>query len=319
MSVLAGYRALTARDFNASRFGAFGALRRQKVMLAKRPVQRLFFLGLAREKYLELEVVTSKHQTERGAVTAQVHCFSLTGRKIPVASEIAEQRFFADCIGEEAVQRLWVRRPRRAVFALVSFTRTTRGKRIGVAGKLRLAREKAPTPVQDELLASRDRLALEKCLRVAKQRGDRRMGRKLLARLIYLWQCDTHRRELAALEDAERLYTKGLFRPTGDHVGCGKNGTAFTYRDFVAGDPPQNVPLSKWILHEAKLLVSELRRVGANMIWLQDGAVRPELLLAACAAAALGGFSLEGTAENSDVGLGWLTAFEVRSIYVRCS
>jgi len=319
MSVLAGYRALTARDFNASRFGAFGMLRRQKVMLAKRPLQRLFFLGLAREKYLELEVVTGKRQIERGAVTARVHCFSLTGRKIPVSPEIAEQRFFADCIGEEAVQRLWVRRPPRAVFALISFARTTRGKRIGVSGKLRLAREKALTPALDDLLASRDRLALEKSLSAAKQRGNRQIGRKLLARLIYLWQCDTHRRELAVLEDAERLYTRGLPLPAGDHTRCDKDPRAFVYRDFVVGEPPRNLPLSKWVLHEAKLLVGELRRVGADTIRLQDGPVCPELLLPACAAAALGGFSLEVDGEHSGVGSGWLTAFEIRSIYARYS
>ena len=309
MSTLAGYRPLTARDFHAAKLGLFGFLKSQKILITRRPVQRLFFLGFAAKKYIDLKVVTRGPNTERGAVVATVRCFTLFGREIVLPRAVAEQHFFADSADSLAGQRLWVCRPPGAVFALVTFARTTRRQRIGFAGRLTLKSGKTDLLAAEGVAVSRDRTALETALDTARLKTDRNTGRSLLARLIYLWQDGVHMQELAVLEDAEKLVATGLEAVA--TVQGGNSAKLYTYDTPLTGPVRSGLPLPKWLQHEARVLEQAVRAAGAGVIEVSGPFCSGEIALASTLAAAYGGFSVRGGPCALTVKLDWLNAAEI--------
>jgi len=313
MTALFGYRDLTKWDFNMSRFGGFGLRRQQQILLTRRPVQRLFFLGFAPEKFLDLEVVTSGSNSERGVVLASVRCFTLLGTELLLPPDMAQQKFFADTLNEASPQRLWVRRPKRGVFALVSLMRTTKGKHVGVKGRLALGRAKTERGQTVDVLASRDRLALEAALDFARVSADRDEGRRILARLIYLWQFDHHRRELAILEDVEKLISSPIKLPDIRQETLLSNKT-YIYSLPISGEMNKNVSPSKWLLHEASVLARCMVQNRQGLIMIKGQNRSLSMLITAQLAAEATGSKVDANVNNFETDISWLTDVEAKGL-----
>lgn len=229
--------------------------------------------------------------------------------------EFRRQYFFADKLTDVTAQRLWVKRPKRAVYALVSLTRTTNGKRIGVTGNMKLHRAASQASSVESVLDSRDRLALERVVAGSRDRADRGAGRRALARLIFLWQSNRHIRELAVLEDAEQMVRfgiDGLVAPNDRQI----SGIKYQYCEPLTGARAQSVPLSKWLRHEAWVLANVARECGSDTIEIVGPFCQPEVWLAAQLAAYSGKLALAELPSPPDAGLPWLSAAEIAAFVV---
>jgi hypothetical protein len=313
VTALAGYRALRKRDFRWSQLGLFGAFRSQKVLLTRKPVERVFFLGLGDEKYLELEAVTNRPVCERAALAAEVRYYSLLGKELEVETPLAKQDFFADSHGRQSPQRLWIKRPKGAVFARVSLQRAVKERRIGIEAKLKLVRATASILDVSEIETCRDQAALIRSLASAKKAGDRQAGKLLLSRAIFLWQRADHARELALLLDTEQL----LERSRGNMPCPGANTTIMQYDRALSGVSPDGVSLSKWAGFEAELIKAELVKQRADGLRI-DVSAGPSAILPARLLAQ------EGVSVSCDMplatvikpaGFEWISDCEYKALY----
>jgi len=284
-------------------------------------VRRLFFLGFAPLKFFDLEIVTSRAGGERKAVSATVRYFTGFGREIGGQHRLAYQQFFADDCDKIKPQRIWIERPKGAAFALVELTRTPRGRRIGIAGRVKLTTASADMLRPANIETCRDRVQLERALSEALKAADRALGRRLLARLIYLWQLPEHRQALAVLDDADQLMRSGFpVQASSDPIRSGEATVCF---DTLCTRPlGVNVPLSKWLAHEAALVVRKGQQVSAGSIQVPAGEDYLERYMIARLASSASGWpceEMDASAVTTGANLGWLKADEIKIFLARMS
>lgn len=255
MTALQGYRELGRRDFAASRLAVFGMLGHQKIVLKKRAVRRLFALSAGGPRYLDISFVTDAREMARGAVDVTIRYRGLrgVGLRRPVV-----HRLFADPAPEAGVQRLWLDPPKGAVFAEVSFARATRGLKIALDGRLKLARADSRPGIEDfdSIVASRDLTAMGFLLEDLMATQDRTRGRALLARMCFLSHDPAFARSLASLDDAERILA---FGPNDAAPTAPLGQGVFTYSQLHLGENLKRLPLGKALRREARCLVRDLR------------------------------------------------------------
>lgn len=316
MIELVTYRVLGKIDFALSRFAAFGLWKPERIILPRRPLRRLFFLGRAQLRCLHMEIMTGRKASERGAVSATVRYFTVFGRELTAEQKFVHQSFFADEASQLSPQYLWVKKPKGAAFALVELARTLNQSRIGFAGRIKLisVREGDVEPV--DIDTCRDRTRLEISLEQAYLRADRDAGRQLLCRLIFVWQAVEYQQALAVLNDAEQLLKFGFStRFSTDFVQ--NNGVSFEYGALFSGTMPRDMPILKWLKHEAALLEQALQHEAAAEIKIIQGDnLMVRSLVGKAAATACGlEFVLEAPMvdkENSNVG--WLNVNELSDL-----
>jgi len=313
MTSLAGYRTLAKRDFTFSQFGAFGIGGAEKIKLTRRPIRRLFFVGASPLKFMDMEIITTKPAAEREAVTVTLRYFTVFWRELVVDTQMAQQHFFADEYSEVSPQRLWVRRPKGAVFTLIELARNPTEERIGVEGRLKLSAVHRQPEEPLNIETCRDRVLLEMRLHQAREAADRGTGRRVLARLIYLWQLPEHQQALEVLDDADRLM----------HVGFSHNNIArFTktnnvnlkYEALFAKPATLDLPLSKWLTHEIALLAQMVQNTGADRIEVTNGNNYMERHTVATLVAKLCGLKLtvgKGLGNDVNSHLGWINSKEI--------
>jgi len=310
VTVFADYRALTKADFIASSIGGFGFWSAHKIRLTRRALKRLFWLGFGGAKYFDLHVATSRDEAERAAVAVTICYYSSFGRKL---SE-KKQFLFADTMADLDVQRVWLRSERRAVFAQVAITRLGADPCIGLEGRLKLSAQGELKLHPRDVATSRDRAALEHTLTLAVEDNDRTYGRALLARLIYLWQGEVHVRDLQVLADADLLVAHGMRL---DHAkkrdGLRGSGT-FLYEGFCNGFLPDRVPLSKWLRLEIALLNAAVLAAKVETIEIGLGSHSEVRAVAASIVAKQLGLRLQVSEGSSRLGLGWLSASELKAL-----
>lgn len=220
MTILEGFRTASAREFALSRFSAFGAFGHQRVLLARRPVRRLFAMPFGIACFIDVAFVTNADQIAPGVVDVEIRYFGF-GRGISETSTI--HRLFADPISEVRPQRVWLDPPKGAVFAVVSFSRAQRGLKVGLDGRLKLIRATIrPDATQlEQVMETRDLTAMTMVLEALIRASDSQRARQLLGRMIYLGQDASHERMLESLDDAERILK---FGPSPSSVGGAASG-----------------------------------------------------------------------------------------------
>jgi len=312
MSSLTGYRTLQKRDFQASDLGAFGLFGHHKVMLARKPVKRLFYIGFARQKFIDLQIVTAANKAERAAVTALVRYFDIFGREIEVDGRVQYQEFFADPADKVETQRLWIERPKGAVFALLRMQRAVKKRRIGLDARLVLQKREPRSLSDGEVLATRDRKELEDALAAARYTQDRAIAQLVFKRLIFLWQDPAHIQDHFLMMEASELvleFHQLLGKKVPFFEGEDKE---YQYDQALSLPYLPEVSVRKWCRYEAQLLADTVKQQGAGKIVVPAEA--PEtLLLPALYARAERGISLEAQ-RKIDNPIGWISAREIRRL-----
>lgn len=277
MTALPGYRELGRRDFAASRLAAFGLVGHQKIVLKKRPVRRLFALPARGPRYLDISFVTDAREMARGAVDVTIRYRGLrgVGMRRPVL-----HRLFADPAHDAGVQRLWLDPPKGAMFAEVSFARATKGQKIALDGRLKLARADSRPGIEDfdQVVASRDLTAMGFLLEDLMAEQDRTRGRALLARMCFLSHDPAFARSLQSLDDAERILA---FGPNDGAPGVPLGQGVFTYDRSHLEENLAALPLGKALRREARCLARDLRAGGFGAVLVPAGDHQLGRLLAA--------------------------------------
>ncbi len=271
MTALKGYRTLKKRDFRASKLGAFGSVKHQRIMVSRKPLKRVCFLGRSNEWYLDLEIVTSRSEAVRAAVHVYWVFLDAFGRQIKRPQIECNQTLFADPVEYAAPQRLWIKKPEKAVFAVMAFSRIVKGKDIGLSAKLRL--KKGKDDIADEaahLLLSRDRLTLERALDFSIFSHNHQTTKHILSRMVYLWRKPTDRRELELFEDARTLAETRFGMDNIPEMAV-KSGVIFEYSQLFGGDLDETIPLSKQLNFELQLLISRMKTAKVSDIIVSKG------------------------------------------------
>lgn len=312
MTALAEYRELEKRDFQASDLGVFGLFKRHRVLLTRRPVKRLFMLGLKKQQYIDLQIVTSADKHERAAVTAVIQYFNLFGREITVDGSLNYQEFFADPEEEAESQRLWFERPKGGLFAFVRLQRAVKDRRIGLDARFKLSPREKQAFSDEELLRSRDKKALEEALASARYMQDRTIAAKLLERMIFLWQDYSIVQDQHLLHEASELVTELHILLADRHSSKAGSGTPFVYSDPVSGAYDASVSVRKWCRYESRLLRQTMQEQEASYIQVPAGAP-PFLLLSAIKVCAELGLALDNQNKNI-ASVGWVSEREIRRL-----
>ncbi|MFC3051717.1 hypothetical protein [Kordiimonas pumila] len=271
MSALADYRKLTGSDFLASRFGVFGMLHPQKILLARRPLKRFFLLGRARLRCLDIEALTTQRGGVRGAVEVRIRYFTIWGREIKQAEQT--QLLFADPVNNAGLQRIWLSGRKGGPLALFSIARTSNGAPVGITSSFQLKHHSVD--VEDvavaEILRCRDELLLLSAYEKAEDDGAPERALRILARLAFLWQKPSTQRAMTYIRDVRQLVAHG-FKVKGVKALVGHAGSGtYKYVSLFAAVKGSDVLLSRKIAYEAQRLAVEMQKSGSDTVEVAEG------------------------------------------------
>ncbi|MCK0067967.1 hypothetical protein [Kordiimonas laminariae] len=258
MTELPGYRALRKRDFRASRIGAFGSVKRQKVLLPRKGLSRSFFIGSADNWFLDLEIVAGGREAIRNAVSIEWSFTNSFGKPLEIGDQEYTDYLFADPVGFSSPQRVWVKRPRDAVFAVAKISRLIKGVDVGMSAKLKLQKSLLGSGEAKERL-SRDRATLGKLLVQATEEKRYCDAGDILARMVYLWRMPEDRRLLEACIDARKLIEQDFRLPVPKQSYKAGQCT-WEYTQSLSGNLSADGLLSRWLLSEVLLLIANLKQ-----------------------------------------------------------
>ena len=282
MTELVGYRQLSKRDYRASRIGAFGTVKRQKVLLARRPLKRSFFIGAADSWFLDLEIVAPGQEAIRDAVVIEWHFTNSFGKLIEGQDANPVDYLFADPQGFSSCQRVWVKRPLDAVFATASISRNVKGVKLGLYAKLKLQKAKRQHEGRREQLP-RDYATLRTLLRDMLENAQFEGVGDVLERMIYLRRLPEDRRSLEIFMDARKLLEVD-FKLNLPSYGYSTGAEQHDYDALLTGTPAADNMLSRWLSCEALLLASKMKEQKNAKLFIQGQADVGYRLLAAQAA-----------------------------------
>lgn len=310
MSVLTDYKPLSAHDFHLSKIGGFGLLGSRKILLTRKPVKCLYRVDSGKDACLDLSIITSRKESERGAVKAEVRCFSAFGKALTVASRWRVQDLFADAKHCATPQRIWLPGTPGARWALVTLARQTNQRRIGVSSNFQTQRVSFQSAQRGDIEQSRDRMFLENAYRQAFAEADRPKGRAILEQLIYCWQSDAYRQQLAVLQDAEELAQRGLPSVEWPAEEETQQGVYDYKKPFLE---PYNalMPLSKWVRMEAGLVIRAAQAGATGTIRVSKTGSLPELFVVGRLLEQHTSLKVVGAEADSPPKLGWLSTAEL--------
>ncbi|UTW60060.1 hypothetical protein KFE96_07050 [Kordiimonas sp. SCSIO 12603] len=288
MTDLVGYRTLRKRDFRASRIGAFGTVKRQKVLLPRKGLNRSFFVGSADNWFLDMEIVAGGHEAIRNAVSIEWSFTNSFGKSLKISTEEYTNYLFADPVEFSSPQRVWVKRPKDAVFAVAKICRLIKGVKIGLSAKLKLQKSQASPNGEQERL-SRDRATLGKLLVQATEEKRYSDTSDILARMVYLWRMPEDRRLLETCIDARKLVERGFKIPVPKQPYKAEH-QIWDYAQSLSGDSSSDGLLSRWLLSEVLMLTAYARQNKIKTITIKgNGTLARRTLALSLAQKACGG------------------------------
>lgn len=301
-----GFRPVSRTALVLAHVHLFNPAARVRYVMPNRPLDLISTVPAdAGQLFLSLSVNTALPKIERAAASIGIVFYSVFGRKlITETSDI--HPLFADPIDQTVPQNVYLTVPKDAFWIKVTLRRRTRTRRIGFAGSLRpVPVEKDVTVALEEALRSSDRRALEYHLALARQRADREVAKKLLARLIYLYRAPHDIKCLRLIDDTEQTLVALSGAP--DEPA---DQATFRYDKPFSTPYSGSMPLSKWLKNEA---ISLNAMVQDTSVEVSAGQYFALCLMAARYAGKK--IMVARNATSPDIDIPWIKIDEILSIH----
>lgn len=254
---------------------------------------------------LSLKVATTRSFMERDAVLVCVDYYTKFWRRCDVRAE--HHYLFADPLDDLEAQRLYLEPPEGAAWCLVSITRQTDTRRIGISGSLRpKPLTRAPLAGLSEVLLSRDKRQLTTHLEHAKARADRAAAIKLLNRLVFLDREGAHVRLLREVTALDEMMRRLGASP---NVVPAENNAVYRYHSTFTPPCTQTMSLSKWLTCEVLNIRENIDATAVEIVSGPDFLLR--LLAAACAGMHVTAAPRAGDGQD---GIAWITNTEIMAL-----
>ncbi len=253
--MIEGYKQLKKRDFHRK---LFAWAKPHKFMLSLKPYTRVLSVIGMNTFYLDMEVVTTEPNPERGVVTVRWEFLSMSGSAIINEGKPSSFPLFADPIGFQTKQRVYFEKPKGAAFVKVSMTREIHIPRLGMETNFRLRRAPQNQGGNDEdIQTCRSKETLEASLEIAMNEFSFEKAREILVRMKYLWRRPQDHLALEVLDGA-RTYVASGFDLGLNLKPYSPKKSVFMYDGLKIGTLKDDVPLEKQLKAEMLLVYTHM-------------------------------------------------------------